>query len=137
MPGRRAVLYANNDDAYPLAASLAAAGVAVTGLVDPRPEAGEGARRLVAGMPLYSGHDVVATAGYMSLRRVWVRPVGGRSTTAVDCDMLAVSAGWNPTVQLFAQAQGRLRYDERLATYVPAECEAAVECAGAARGSFG
>ena len=31
MPGRRAVLFVNNDDAYPLAAALAAAGVAVAG----------------------------------------------------------------------------------------------------------
>ena len=40
-------------------------------------------------------------------------------------------------VQLFAQAQGRLRYDERLARSCRRQCDAAVECVGAARGSFG
>ena len=65
MPGRRAVLFVNNDGAYPLAASLARAGVAVAAIVDPRPEPGAAARRLVAGMPLYSGHAVVATAGHV------------------------------------------------------------------------
>src|SRR3954454_13902238 len=74
MAGRRAVLFVNNDGAYPLAASLARAGIAVAAIVDPRPEPGEAARRLVDGIPLYSGHAVVGTAGRGALRRVRVRP---------------------------------------------------------------
>jgi len=144
MPGRRAVLFADNDDAYAVAAALAASGVVVAGIVDPRPEPGAAARRRVAAMPVYSGHAVVATAGRTGLRRVWLRPLGGTRKTAIDCDLLAVSGGWNPTLHLFAQAQGRLRFDERLAAFVPdgaaaatdAAANGAVECVGAARGSF-
>src|SRR5829696_7440553 len=141
MPGRRAVLFVNNDDAYPTAATLAAAGIAVAAIVDPRPEPGAAARRLVEGMPLYSGHAVAATAGGAALRQVRVRPAaasgGGRGqATTIDCDLLAVSGGSNPTLNLFAQAQGRLRFDEHLAAFVPGECDEAVECAGAAAGHF-
>jgi sarcosine oxidase, subunit alpha len=135
VPGRRAVLYANHDDAYPLAPALAAAGVAVAAIVDPRPEAGAAARRLVAGMPLYPAHAVVGTAGRAALRRVWVQPLAGGRSTAIDCDLLALSGGWNPSVQLWAQAQGKLRFDARLSAFVPDTTEAAVECVGAARGS--
>ena len=141
MPGRRAVLFVNSDSAYPVAASLAASGIAIAAIVDPRPEPGAAARRLVEGMPLYSGHAIVATAGRAALRRVWVRPAAasgatrGRAT-GIDCDLLAVSGGWNPNVQLFAQMRGRLRFDERLAAFVPGDTEAAAECVGAANGSF-
>ncbi len=144
IPGRRAVLFADNDNAYAVAAALAASGIAVAGIVDPRAEPGEVARRRVAGMPLYSGHAVVATAGRTGLRRVWLRPLGGSRRTAIDCDLLAVSGGWNPALHLFAQAQGRVRFNERLAAFVPDDGTAAaegaangaVECVGAARGSF-
>ncbi|HEX3860405.1 MAG TPA: sarcosine oxidase subunit alpha family protein [Stellaceae bacterium] len=141
MPGRRAVLFANNDDAYAVAAALAASGVAIAGIVDPRPGAGEAARAQIAGMTIYSGHVVSATAGRKSLRRVWVQPVtrDGASVgrgIAIDCDLLAVSGGWNPTLHLFAQAQGRLRFDAQLSAFLPDSIDAAVDCVGAARGSF-
>ncbi len=107
-PGRRAVLFTTNDDAYPIAAALAAAGVAMAGIVDPRPAAGAAARRLVAGIPLYSAHSIAATAGGAAgLRGVRVRPVAGRNTVGLECDVLAVAGGWTPSLQLFGQAQGR------------------------------
>src|SRR5439155_4575529 len=72
-----------------------------------------------------------------ALHRVRIRPLAGngRSIT-IDCDLLAVSGGWNPVLHLFAQAQGRLRFDENLAAFVPDAEVAGVECVGAARGSF-
>ena len=137
MPGRRVVLFANNDHAYPLAAALAAAGAAIAAIVDPRPDSGQAARQLVAGMPLYPGHLIVGTSGGSGgLRRVRVAPVAGRSSTAIGCDLLAVAGGWNPNLPLFAQAQGRLRFDERLAAFVPETIDAAVDCVGATAGSF-
>ncbi len=42
--GRRAVLFVNNDGAYPLAPALVRAGIAVAAIVDPRPEPGEAAQ---------------------------------------------------------------------------------------------
>ena len=78
MAGRRAVLFVNNDGAYPLAAALAGAGIAVAAIVDPRPEPGEAARRLAEGIPLYSGHAVIGTAGRNGLSRVRVRPTRRR-----------------------------------------------------------
>ncbi len=99
------------------------------------------ARQLADGIPLYSGHAVVGTAGRTALRRVWLRPAeaSGRQrgrAAALDCDLLAVSGGWNPNVQLYAQARGRLRLDPDLAALTPDDADAAVECAGAANGNF-
>ena len=140
MPGRRAVLFANNDDAYAAAAALAASGVEVAAIVDPRPVAGEAARRSVAAMPHYAGHAIVATAGRAALRRVWLQPLAGGRRSAIDCDLLAVSGGWNPALGLYAQAQGRLRFDRALNAFVPDGADTAtndtIRCVGAARGAF-
>jgi len=138
MPGSRAVLFADNDDAYHAAAALARAGVTVAAMVDPRDQPGLPPLSLIDRLPLFPGHVVVATAGRAALRRIWIRPLansGGRGT-AIDCDLLAVSGGWNPTLHLFAQAQGRSRFDEQIAAFVPETDGEAVGCVGAARGSF-
>jgi sarcosine oxidase subunit alpha len=137
LPGSRAVLFADNDDAYRTAAVLTEAGATVAAIVDPRATPGIAAQQLVRAIPLYSGYTVAATAGRKALRRIRIQPIAGTGDRiAIDCDLLAVSGGWNPTLHLFAQAQGRLRFDESLAAFVPDGKAAGVECAGAARGSF-
>jgi sarcosine oxidase subunit alpha len=131
------VLFANNDDAYDTAAALAAAGGEVAAIVDPRGGPGDEARRRVAGIPLYREHVIAATAGRGGLRRVWLRPLHGDGRpVAISCDLLAVSGGWNPTLGLYAQAQGRLRFLPQLATFIPAGIGGAVEPVGAAAGTF-
>lgn len=135
-PGRRAVLLSNNDDAYHAAAALQAAGVAVAAIVDLRAEPGAAAQALVDGVTVYPGHAVVGTSGRRQLRQVTIRSLAGGATRTIACDLLAVSGGWNPVVHLFAHAQGRLRYDETLAAFVPDATDAAIEPVGAARGSF-
>jgi sarcosine oxidase subunit alpha len=136
-PGKRAVLLTNNDDAYHAAAALKAAGIEVAAIVDLRAEPGAGARALAEGIALHAGRAVIGTRGRRSLREVAIRPLAGGETIRIDCDLLAVSGGWNPAVHLFAHAGGRLRYDERLAAFLPEVADAAIEAAGAAHGSFG
>jgi sarcosine oxidase, subunit alpha len=140
-PGRQAVLFTNNDDAYHAAAALKTAGVAVAAVVDLRAEPGAAARAMVEGVPIHPEHVVIATRGPRSLRGVTIRPRAGGPPTKIACDLLAVSGGWNPAVHLFAHADGRLRYDETLAAFVPEAADPAIEPAriepiGAARGSF-
>ena len=141
-PGRQAVIFANNDSAYEAAATLADGGIAIAAIVDLRAEPGPASRRRGHGTPFYPGHAVVATAGRHGLRRVWVQPVSDDGTVvtgpriAIDCDLLAVSGGWNPNVQLFAQARGRLAFDAGIATLVPQLDDPGIVCAGGANGTF-
>jgi sarcosine oxidase, subunit alpha len=131
-PGSRAVLFTNNDDAYGAAAALNEAAIEVAAIVDVRAEPGAA----VSGVPLYRDHGVVGTSGSRRLRGVTIRPLGGGESTKIACDLLAVSGGWNPAVHLFAQTSGLLRYDERLAAFIPDADDPALEPVGAARGSF-
>ena len=47
-----------------------------------------------------------------------------------------MSGGWNPSVHLFSQSRGRLRFDEALAAFVPDVSVQAERSAGACRGLF-
>nr|BFE87883.1 hypothetical protein GCM10020093_104840 [Planobispora longispora] len=62
---------------------------------------------------------------------------GAAGERAAACDLLAVSGGWNPAVQLFSQSQGRLRFDETLQAFVPHLSAQAERSAGACRGVYG
>jgi sarcosine oxidase subunit alpha len=54
----------------------------------------------------------------------------------IGCDAIAVGGGMSPTLHLYSQAGGRLRYDEGLACFLPRECSQEVQVVGAANGEF-
>jgi sarcosine oxidase subunit alpha len=132
LPGRRVVLLTTNDSAYPAAAELVEAGAEVVALVDTRAEPPADLAALVesAGVPLLAGAVVVGTEGPQRVSAV--RLADGR---LLACDLLAVSGGWSPQVQLFSQASGSLRWEKASAAFVPDGAVAGVLVAGSANGS--
>ncbi|WP_121067449.1 2Fe-2S iron-sulfur cluster-binding protein [Chachezhania antarctica] len=58
----------------------------------------------------------------------------GKRAEAVDC--VLASAGWTPVLHLWRHAGGKLRWDEALATFLPAEAPAGMRAIGAANGTF-
>jgi sarcosine oxidase, subunit alpha len=101
LPGERAVIFRTNDSTREVAQTLTDAGAEVAFVADAR-----------------EGWAVTGTDGEERVRAVHViGPDGERRT--VDADLVAVSGGWNPAAQLSRAIGGGLRYDERLATYVP------------------
>jgi sarcosine oxidase, subunit alpha len=137
LPGNRAVLFADNDDAYRCAASLREIGAEVVAIVDPRDKPGVAAQQIARAIPLHTGCMISATGGRKVLRRVAIRAIAGNGIdTTIDCDLLAVSGGWNATLHLYAQAQGRLRFEDAIASFAPDSDIDGVHVVGAARGSF-
>ncbi|GAA3731611.1 sarcosine oxidase subunit alpha [Spinactinospora alkalitolerans] len=145
LAGTRAVVCTTNDSAYAAALDLAAAGVDVAAVADARPAvpAHWRDRCAAAGIEVLPGHAVVSTSGHERITGAHVAALptgpGGRlgPRRGIHCDLLCVSGGWNPVLQLFAQARGELRYDETLAAFVPGRAPEAVLVAGAANGRFG
>ena len=126
-PGTRAVIFTNNDSTDAMAADLQRAGIVVEAVVDVR--AGEAIQDTSPSPARGRGQ------GEGALHSVTVAPLtrnGGRRE--IECDLLCVSGGFNPTLHLLSQAQGRLRYDEGLACFVPESAPANVEVVGAAAG---
>jgi heterotetrameric sarcosine oxidase alpha subunit len=142
--GRRCVVFTNNDSAYGAAADLAAAGIEISAVIDARPgdPGPAAAKALGTGIERLAGHAIVATRGSGALTAVEVAPLNksgdglGGSLRRFDCDLLCVSGGWNPAVQLHAQAQGRPVYDDTLAAFVPGPSVQAERSAGSAKGTF-
>jgi len=130
-PGRRVAVFATGDEGHRTALDLAARGVEVAAVIDPRPEArAQGDYRLMAGA------RVVDTRGRRGLSSVTVR-TGDGGPERLACDALAVSGGWNPNVQLTCHQRGRPVWDDSLAAFVPgADLPPGMAVAGAAAGRF-
>jgi len=55
----------------------------------------------------------------------------------VACDLVLMSAGMTPSVHLFSQSRGKLRWDDELQSYLPAASAERERSAGACRGLYG
>ncbi|WP_283398108.1 2Fe-2S iron-sulfur cluster-binding protein [Modestobacter marinus] len=140
LPGRDAVVFTTNDSAYDAALDLHRAGVRVEAVVDARP-AGSPRREECerAGIRVLAGAVVTGTQGVERVTHALVAPFADGevgAAGAIACDLLLVSGGWNPAVHLFSQARGRLRYDEALGAFLPAEQLDRLSVTGAAAGVF-
>ncbi|MES2494733.1 MAG: sarcosine oxidase subunit alpha family protein [Pseudomonadota bacterium] len=133
--GNRAVIFTNNDEAYRTAIALHVAGGDVAAVVDSRDDVDAATAALVEaqGIPLLRAAAIVATRGAKALSGVTVRKQDG-STVRLDCDLLAMSGGSNPNVNLFSQSGGRLDFDDALTAFRPAQSVQAEQSVGAAAG---
>ena len=141
-PGRRAVVFTNNDSAYRTAIDLANAGAEVAAIVDSRSGgAGElGIRARSLQIPVLEGHVVCDVAGRHRVRGASIARWDGdswtnvKSTIRIDCDLVAVSGGWSPAVHLHSQAGGRLAWDDSQLCFVPSQARQPHVSAGTCNG---
>ena len=135
LPGTCAALFANNDAAWRTADVLIEAGVRIAAIIDERAKVSEEliARFASLAVPVHLGARIVATRGYRRVTSARIRLSNGRVIT-VACDCIAMSGGYNPTLHLFGQAGGQLRYDADTGSFVPDGAPGHVSCVGAAAG---
>ena len=135
-PGRRAVVFTNNASAYDAALDLQAAGIDVAAIIDSRKRTDPQQRERLGGIPILAGHVVTRVLGGKHVSGVRISGIAERSEQGIDCDLVCLSGGWTPTVHLFSQARGRLRYEQHIAAVVPDNGPETTCCAGAAAGIF-
>ena len=130
VPGQRVTLFANNDGARASARALMAAGVQVAAILDSRTNASA-----VEDCPVYLGARITDTAGRHGLTRIEGHHAGGEFK--LETDLLAMSGGWNPTLHLTCHMNGRPRWSDEIAAFVPAEgAVPGLTAAGSANGTF-
>jgi sarcosine oxidase subunit alpha len=112
-PGQRVAIFGNNADAHRTARDFAEAGVEVVAMIDSRAEA-----QALGDYPLYTGAVVTGTRGRLGLKSIDIRQ-GGGSVKTIDCDVLGVSGGWNPSVHLTCHMNGRPVWNPVLASFTP------------------
>jgi sarcosine oxidase subunit alpha len=134
LPGRRIVVATSHDSAWFTAFALAAAGATIAAILDQRdavdPALREQAR--AAGIPVHSGARITGTGGRRRVRFVRTDKTPGR----IRCDTVLMSDGWTPSVQLFSQSRGILRFDPASGTFLPGQSAARERSAGACNGTF-
>ncbi|GIS88971.1 MAG: hypothetical protein CM1200mP18_16810 [Gammaproteobacteria bacterium] len=144
-PGRTGAVFTNNDSAYQTAVEMYGAGMEVKGVIDVRQRPSE--ERLLQmdalGIPVYSGHGVGGTRrSRQGLRAVELCRLSadGREVLtqkgSFDCQVLAVSGGWNPTIHLHCQSGGRPEYDDSQSCFIPGKSVQSERSAGSALGIF-
>ena len=143
-PGKNVVVFTNNDSAYYTVLDLLRAGVAVAALIDIRPDPGGvlATRVRDEGVELVGGHAVVDVKGVKRVEGVEVmRLTGGGDAViglsrSIDCDLVAISGGWNPAVHLHSQSGARACFSNEKSCFVPGSSVQVERSIGACSGSF-
>ncbi|OHV75490.1 sarcosine oxidase subunit alpha [Ensifer sp. LCM 4579] len=119
--GKKVGVYTAHDSAYEAAFDLKRAGVGIPVIVDCREKPGEAvlqqARSL--GIEVLTGHSVVDTAGKLRVASISVARNGGGGQRKIGVDALLVSAGWTPSVHLFSQSRGKVKFDAATERFLP------------------
>ena len=141
--GERVVVLTNNDSAYQTALDLHRAGVTVAAVVDSRAHVAGPYQQAVRekNIPLMLGCLAQQVKGRRQVAGVTLSEhkgggVLGNTVATIDCDVIAMSGGWTPTIHLYSQAGGTLAFDDSSHSFVPDKCAQAVTVAGSANGAF-
>lgn len=126
LPGHEVVVATTNDSAYAVATALREAGADVR-VLDAREGSLPSAARdaaTAAGLEVRTATTVVGVEGTTAVSGVHAATIDGDGNVVgepelLPADLLAVSGGWNPTVHLHSQRQGRVSWDDSLVAFVP------------------
>ncbi len=141
--GSKVVLVAGCDAAYQAALELHAAGVKVARIADTRSAPGEvvHAAAMKAGISISTGVTVLGTLGWLRVTGITLAHLDASGAVqdreTLDCDAVLMSGGYTPTVHLFSQSRGKLRFDESQQVFVPGNSVERERSAGACRGTDG
>ena len=134
-PGKRGVVVVNNDHGLAAAMELLNAGVNVAAVADSRSEAShlhEELRR--RGVTVLAPYTVRRAQGTKRVRAAILAMLEQDAFTGdetkVDCDFMAIAAGFDPATSLIAQGDSDFVYDEGLGETVPSKLEDGVSAAG-------
>jgi sarcosine oxidase, subunit alpha len=141
LPGRRAVVFGNNDAIYTTALDLHEAGSAVRAVVDIRGSSmGTHAQAVrAAGIEVLSNHVITDVGGRHEVKNVSVMALDEAGDVrgeprVIECDVVGLSGGFSPVIHLHAHPGGKTRFDAELGAFVAAESALAEWIAGAAAG---
>jgi sarcosine oxidase subunit alpha len=136
-PGSRAVVFTAHDEAYRAALTLHHAGVEIAAILDLRenPAGGWVEKARAAGLLVRPATTITATSGHLHVTGVTVAPAAGGASENIGCDLVLMSGGFTPSVHLFSQSKGKLKFDENLQIFIPGEPAEATSAVGAAAGA--
>ncbi|MBF2714924.1 sarcosine oxidase subunit alpha [Agrobacterium vitis] len=135
--GAKVAVYTAHDSAYEAAIDLKKAGVQVVAIIDCRrnPGASVLADAKAAGIEVLNEHCVLDTAGRLRLKSITIASKGGFDRRKLAVDALLMSGGWTPSVHLFSQSRGKLRFEAATQRFLPDIYVQDSICVGACNGT--
>ena len=143
------IVFTANDYGYRVAIDLLDAGSKVLALVDLRAGSNGGLHAVdlvKRGVKMYPGHciyEALATSDKSSVRGVVICAYDDKNNVAltdnsftIDCDGIAMSAGWAPASALLYQAGTQMKYDYDVQQFVPSRLPDGIFAAGKVNGIF-
>ncbi len=119
--GANVAVYTACDSAWHVAFDLREAGINVPMIVDQRPNVDQEltTRASELGISVKTDSAVVKTTGRLRVSSITVVSNSGANSQTVPVDCLLMSSGWTPSVHLFSQSRGRVRFDEERGVFLP------------------
>lgn len=138
-PGTNAVIFTAHDAAYGAALDFVRAGGRIAAIVDVRREVTGALPEMAreAGLRVLTGTTITGTQGRQRISGAILQSIEEPGTRVVECDLLLMSGGFTPSLHLFSQSLGKIRFDETINCFVPDTPAEATLCAGACRAQFG
>ncbi len=137
-PGANVAVYTSCDSAWATAFDLKEAGVHVPAIIDMRDDISSTLtdRASELGIRVLKGHTVTETKGRLRVKEITVEPVNGISSESFAIDCLLMSGGWTPSIHLFSQSRGRVRFDDETGTFLPDLYTEGCASIGCSNGTF-
>ena len=135
-PGNNLVLFTNNDSVYPYVHDLKKAEINILAIVDSRKNIADSVLADAQNIRVISNSIIKNVIGYKKVNSVVVQSLEDKKLETISCDLLAHSGGWNPMVHLHSQSRGTVKFDDRIAAFVPDHSVQASINIGACNGTF-
>ena len=135
LPGSRVVIATNNDSAYAVASDLAAAGASVT-LAEAREDITPPIAEGVDCRPGLLPYDVLGRKSVEGVRLGKGDCHAVRDAGREDCDLLLVSGGWSPVVNLLSHRGGKPVWNAEQACFLPGPTVENITVIGSAAGCW-
>ncbi len=142
LPGKKPIIFTNNDTAYETAIEFKSHGID-TIILDTRKssDAGVVIEAKNIGIEVKFNHGIANTAGYRKVKSATIGELtesrdGYKNLTTIPCDSIFVSGNWTPTVHLASQSGNKLKYESETDTFLPDQSRQKETVTGSANGSF-
>ena len=146
LPGKRAVIFTNNDSAYQTALDLSAAGVEALTIIDCRAEnlSSDLVKKVnAAGIDIRYKSLITNVKGSSRVKAVEVAMFDETENIVINsekslifCDLIAVSGGWSSSIHLHSQAGGSSIWDEKRCCFIPGDSKQENISIGACNGAW-
>ena len=135
-PGHNIGVYTACDSAWVTAFDLKRAGVEIVAIIDVRSDVDTTLMSQAADLEIdtFCGHRISDTGGRLRVKSMRIETLSGTNQQDFAIDCLIMSGGWTPSVHLFSQSRGKLKFDEANGRFIPDIYSQDCICVGSCNG---